>query len=563
MQTPILKLDTTVGRIEGPGTPPANGLREAARSADDRIVLRDRRRPRPADRQERGETFRTHLENARRPQSDEDRTASSETAWVERAEDAPDGRENGLHVDETPSDDPGSASEKDSGSAESDAAEGRQGASEVTSALGDALAASVETGHHGADGATTAAGTPAAETPNPSVTVIAAVQTEASTAMLPSDAANGDPTIIGNGAGAATGRQGGAAATSPSETLATAGTASESLSAGMLAAGAARQAGRAGSPNAAAEDGTTAATADPGASGQGRAHVTVPLSSGQSTDGQATDGGTGEATHAAAAEKATAGTASQATFSVRGETAPQAGADGTSTPAGAEGESQASAAAVRQATARAQADAVVKHAGSQTSDGPQVTAATTAAEGPAGQTGTASAGRPGAASQPAGAQTQRLGTAADQVAETIRATAGRNGRQVTVHLNPPELGRVRIVLESEGESVRGTVRVDVPETLTKLQQEAAPLMQRLQAEGIDLKRLDVMLNQEQPGGQAGQDAAFGQGRSDPDGWLPGAPGQAVASADGDVVDAGGAETAGPDGPAAAAGALDGSIDVQV
>ncbi|MEA3246909.1 MAG: hypothetical protein U9Q74_12205, partial [Gemmatimonadota bacterium] len=50
-----------------------------------------------------------------------------------------------------------------------------------------------------------------------------------------------------------------------------------------------------------------------------------------------------------------------------------------------------------------------------------------------------------------------------------------------------------------------------PETLSKLQQEAAPLMHRLQAEGIDLRRLDVMLNQDQAGGQAGGQGGRGQG----------------------------------------------------
>jgi len=558
VQTPMLKLDTTVGQIEGPGTPPAGGPREAARPANDGIGLRDRPCGRAADRQERGQTFRTHLENARRPQLDEDRTEPSKTPSAGRAEKAVDGRENGPQVDERPSTNPESASEKDSGSAESDAAEGRQDASEAASALCDALVTSVETGHHGSDGAT-AAGTPAAETPNPSVTVITAVQTGAMAALWPSNAANGDPTTIGNGDGTATGRQGGAAAASPSETLATAETASASLAAGMLAASAVRQAGGTGSSNAAAGDGTTAATGDQGASGRGQAQVTVPLSSGQSADGQATDGGTGEAAHAAAAEKSAAGSASPATFAVSGETAPQAGAGGASTPAAAEGESQASAVAVRQAAARAQADATVKQTASRALDGSQTPAAAATTGGAAA----ASAARTGAASQPAGAEAQRLGTAADQVAETIRATAGRSGRQVTVHLNPPELGRVRIVLESEGDSVRGTVRVDVPETLAKLQQEAAPLMQRLQAEGIDLKRLDVMLNQEQPGGQAGQDAAFAQGRSDPDAWLPGQPGEAAASAEGDAADADGTETAGSDGPADAAGALAGSIDVQV
>jgi len=160
-----------------------------------------------------------------------------------------------------------------------------------------------------------------------------------------------------------------------------------------------------------------------------------------------------------------------------------------------------------------------------------------------------------------GRPAQSLGEAAEQVAESIRAGGGRTGRQITVHLHPPELGRVRISLQSEGEAVRGTVWVDVPETLSKLQQEAAPLMQRLQGEGIDLRRLDVMLNQEQTGDQAGHEAAFRQGENAPDAWLPGAAGEGSAAAEGEAVVS--AEADGSDDLAVAAETVGGSINVQV
>jgi len=201
---------------------------------------------------------------------------------------------------------------------------------------------------------------------------------------------------------------------------------------------------------------------------------------------------------------------------------------------------------------------------SQAGDAAKAAAGAAPAEPAGGQAGSATAGlRSTAPGQEATRSGQGLGEAAEQVAESIRATGGRTGRQVTVRLHPPELGRVRIVLQSEGESVRGTVRVDVPETLSKLQQEAATLMQRLQAEGIDLRRLDVMLNQDQAGGQTGQDAAFRQGHSGPDGRFPGAEGGTPASADGEAGDAAAAEADARDAEVAAAGRDGVSINVQV
>ncbi len=113
---------------------------------------------------------------------------------------------------------------------------------------------------------------------------------------------------------------------------------------------------------------------------------------------------------------------------------------------------------------------------------------------------------------PAGAEV------ADQLAESIRASGTPMGRQIIVQLHPPELGRVRIMFRNEGGAVRGVVRVDNPETLSRLEREAAPLVQRLQASGIEVRRLDVMLNDSHDGDTT-QNPAFREGQDRQNGWV--------------------------------------------
>jgi flagellar hook-length control protein FliK len=327
--------------------------------------------------------------------------------------------------------------------------------------------------------------------------------------------------------------------------------------AGTVAGGAPQQGRADGAEPRSAAAGSTGTGAEQTASGQGQ--VSPVHLYRQAGDGQATDRGAGDGAPSGTAMKATAGNDAPADGA-----ATESSVAGASTRAVPDAETASRNTALRTSAGPSAGESAVKHAISQVSDGARTATAAAPAEPSSGQAGQATVGvRGGASAQYPGAAGRPLSDAGQQVAESIRATGGQSGRQVTVHLNPPELGRVRIVLESEGDAVRGTVRVDVPETLTKLQHEAGPLMQRLQADGIDLRRLDVTLNQEQAGGQTGRDAAFGEGQNDPDAWSPDASGRAFASADEEAAVSHGPETGGLDGAPAAAGRTDGSINVQV
>jgi flagellar hook-length control protein FliK len=124
----------------------------------------------------------------------------------------------------------------------------------------------------------------------------------------------------------------------------------------------------------------------------------------------------------------------------------------------------------------------------------------------------ASASSPG--TQPAGSAAQTTARTpaaqvADSVAESVQAGSARPGRQVTVRLNPPELGSVRITFESDGDQLRGVLEVSNARTLGELQRELPALMNRLNDAGVTLRRMDLNLSDDGSGGSQLPDFAEG------------------------------------------------------
>jgi flagellar hook-length control protein FliK len=82
---------------------------------------------------------------------------------------------------------------------------------------------------------------------------------------------------------------------------------------------------------------------------------------------------------------------------------------------------------------------------------------------------------------------------ADQIVQTVAVNNLHGTRHITIQLTPPELGRVRLTLEADGDHVRGVLEVQNPRALAELKQGTDNLAQRLAESGVDLKRLDVQL----------------------------------------------------------------------
>ena len=89
---------------------------------------------------------------------------------------------------------------------------------------------------------------------------------------------------------------------------------------------------------------------------------------------------------------------------------------------------------------------------------------------------------------------------AGQVAEQVHLAGPRAGQRVVVRLDPPELGHVRLTLRGGRGGIRGTIEVDNARTLAELQNAAPPMIERLAAGGIVLRRLDLVLSSQGDGG---------------------------------------------------------------
>jgi flagellar hook-length control protein FliK len=107
-----------------------------------------------------------------------------------------------------------------------------------------------------------------------------------------------------------------------------------------------------------------------------------------------------------------------------------------------------------------------------------------------------------------------------QVQGAIRMAVDGNDSHVTLQLNPPELGKVVLKLQSDGGEISGVLEAENPWTLQELRREASTLTRNLADNGVQVKQLDIVQHQapannshaftqsQDGGGWANQDAAW-------------------------------------------------------
>lgn len=106
-----------------------------------------------------------------------------------------------------------------------------------------------------------------------------------------------------------------------------------------------------------------------------------------------------------------------------------------------------------------------------------------------------------------------------QVQESIRSCLRQGDQQITIHLNPPELGKVCITLQQKGDQIIGLLEVSKAQTKAEIQQTLPQVVRSLQDSGIQMKRLEVSLSdmsqseQQSYNGRSLQSDAFGQHNS--------------------------------------------------
>ena len=100
---------------------------------------------------------------------------------------------------------------------------------------------------------------------------------------------------------------------------------------------------------------------------------------------------------------------------------------------------------------------------------------------------------------------------ADQIMEPVRTSLSSGSRQVDIQLNPPELGKVNITFREDADGITGLLQVSEPQTRQQIQQELPQIIQNLQDSGIQIKKLDVELtDQQQQNNPKDQSATTGQ-----------------------------------------------------
>jgi len=82
----------------------------------------------------------------------------------------------------------------------------------------------------------------------------------------------------------------------------------------------------------------------------------------------------------------------------------------------------------------------------------------------------------------------------EQLNQSIHSSLQQNGQEITVRLNPPELGRLSIKFEQTGTELKGLLQATRAETRAEIQNAIPHILKSLQAAGIHIKSLDVTLN---------------------------------------------------------------------
>ncbi len=127
-------------------------------------------------------------------------------------------------------------------------------------------------------------------------------------------------------------------------------------------------------------------------------------------------------------------------------------------------------------------------------------------------------------------QTSSSNVSADigkQILESIHSSISQQGaeRQITVRLNPPELGKVFIKFQQQDTELTGLMEVSKTQTRFEIEQTLPQIIRNLADSGIQIKRLEVMLsNEEQPGqGTLGNQSLQSGGAQQQNSANPGTP----------------------------------------
>lgn len=94
-----------------------------------------------------------------------------------------------------------------------------------------------------------------------------------------------------------------------------------------------------------------------------------------------------------------------------------------------------------------------------------------------------------------------------QIADSISTAANNNTKQITIRLNPPELGRVVIKISQQASHIDVVLEASRPETKEQLQQAFGQVSKNLADSGISLRQFEVRSAEQS---RSGFESAFSQ-----------------------------------------------------
>ncbi len=86
---------------------------------------------------------------------------------------------------------------------------------------------------------------------------------------------------------------------------------------------------------------------------------------------------------------------------------------------------------------------------------------------------------------------------AGQIQYNIQSSLSADNREIVIQLNPPELGKVEIKFTEDSTGLTGVLSVDKPHTRYEIQQSLPEIIQNLKDGGVDIKKIEVVLTNQQ------------------------------------------------------------------
>jgi len=86
------------------------------------------------------------------------------------------------------------------------------------------------------------------------------------------------------------------------------------------------------------------------------------------------------------------------------------------------------------------------------------------------------------------------GSISQQIAESVQSSLRQADSQITIHLYPPELGRVYVRFQEQEDQIIGLLEVSKAETRFEIEQQLPQIIRSLQDAGVDIRRFEVLLS---------------------------------------------------------------------